>query len=229
MSPPLVTVVIATKNAAAYLSEALDSVAAQTYQHYEIVIVDGQSTDATGQIARTYAKVRFTTETGSGFASAWNDGIARAQGALIALLDSDDRWPAAAMEKRVDYLVAHPEAEGVVGRVKFFLAPGARPPRAFRAGLLEGDHLAYMPGALLARRSLFEKVGGFSSEWAMASDIDWFARLKDSGCSLGTIPDVVIHKRMHDSNLSLGRISADVLNPELLRLLRNSIHRQRNP
>jgi GT2 family glycosyltransferase len=83
-----------------------------------------------------------------------------------------------------------------------------------------------MPGALLARRSLFEQVGLFDTRLAIATDVDWFARLKDAGLVLGVVDEVVVEKRAHGSNLShsdLDRNSA-----ELLHVLRDSVDRQRS-
>lgn len=227
MTAPLVSVVMAVRNAARYLRESLDSVTAQTVGDVEIVLVDGRSTDDTAAIAASYPRVRFLQETGTGFASAWNDGIAAARGELIALLDSDDRWPPDKLAWQIEALRAAPDAMGAVGRVKYFLEPGEGMPFGFRPELLEGDHVAYMPGALLGRRRLFDAVGPFGTEWTIASDIDWFARLKDLGCPLVVLPRVVIHKRVHASNLSYTTARGRAVRDEVMRLLRDSIRRQR--
>jgi glycosyltransferase involved in cell wall biosynthesis len=228
MSTMNISVVMATKNAARYLREALDSVAAQTYAAHEVVIVDGGSTDDTRAIAASYAGVRVIEETGRGFASAWNDGIRAAGGDAIALLDSDDRWTPHKLEWQVAALGAHPDAMGVIGFVRFFMAPDQRRPPGFKIELLDRDYLAHMPGALLARRALFDAVGLFDTSWASASDIDWFAKIKDLGCRIEVVPGVVIRKRVHDTNLSYVTATTPVMNQEMLKLLRHSIHRQRS-
>lgn len=224
---PLISVVMAAKNASRYLRDALDSVMAQTYTHYEIVLVDGQSTDDTVAIAQSYPATRVIPQRRTGFADAWNDGIADARGSLIAILDSDDRWTPGKLASQVAVLEADADVAAVIGRVTFFMAPGQQRPPGFRLDLLEGDHIAHMPGALLARRSVFDVVGPFTPDWAIASDIDWFARLKDSGLTVVAVPDVVIHKRVHDSNLSYTAARTPVIGTEVVKLLRASILRQR--
>ena len=229
MTDPLVTVVMATKNASRFLREALDSIMAQTYTSHEVVVVDAGSTDGTGEIARSYANVRTIQQVGEGFAGAWNEGIDVATGDLIAFLDSDDRWTPNKLRVQVDCLAGQPDAVGVVAHVKFFMAPGQATPYGFNPELLDGDYVAHMPGALLARKELFGIVGRFEATWKVASDIDWFARLKDSGRRTVVIPEVLIHKRIHDSNLSYGAATTTVINDEILQLLRRSIVRQRTP
>lgn len=226
MTAPLVSVVMAVRNAARYLPEALDSVMAQTVEDLEVVMVDGRSTDETAAIAARYPRVRLMQETGSGFAGAWNDGLAAARGEFLALLDSDDRWAPEKLAWQIAALRDAPDAMGAIGRVRYFLE-GDTPPFGFRPELLDGDHVAYMPGALLGRRSLFETVGPFGTEWTIASDIDWFARLKDLGCPLVVLPHVVIHKRVHGNNLSYTTARGRAVRDEVMLLLRDSIRRQR--
>lgn len=224
---PRVTVVMAVRNASRYLREALDSVMAQTYQPAEIVLVDGRSTDDTEAIARSYPRTRFIVQRHAGFADAWNDGIAAATSELIAILDSDDRWTPEKLAEQVALLEANPDASAVIGHVKFFMPPGQQRPPGFRLELLDGDYLAHMPGALLARRSVFDIVGPFGADWSIASDIDWFARLKDSGLTVLVVPHVVIYKRVHDANLSYTAARTPVIGTEVVKLLRQSILRQR--
>lgn len=224
---PLVSVVMAVKNAERFLPEALDSVVAQAVDDIEILVIDGHSTDASVAIASRYPRVRVFAQAGSGFAGAWNEGIAAAQGEWVAFLDSDDRWTPGKLERQLQALRARPDAAAAVGHVRFFLGTGQKVPFGFRPELLEGSHVAFMPGALLARRSLFARVGAFGTQWGVASDIDWFARVKDLGCEVLVLSDVVIEKRVHDSNLSYTAARGRLVRDEVMLLLRDSIRRQR--
>ena len=227
MTPPLVSVIIAVKNAAAYLAPCLDSVMAQSFGDFEILVIDGHSTDATAAIARSYRRVRFQQQSGRGFANAWNCGLHYAQGELIAFIDSDDRWAPHKLAGQVALLCTHPEYEGVIGKVRFFLEPGETPARGFRKEILEQDNLAHMPGALLARRRLFERIGEWREDWVIANDIDWFVKLKDSELPIGILDEVVLHKRVHSGNLSYLTAADPVYPSEVLRALRASILRKR--
>jgi glycosyltransferase involved in cell wall biosynthesis len=225
MSAPLVSVVIPTLNAARYLAAALDSVEAQTHERLEIVIVDGGSKDDTLEIASRYERARTIRQTSAGLPDAWNCGIASASGDLIAFLDSDDLWDPDKLERQVRILGTDPAVECVITRMRFVLEPGYPVPPGFRPELLDSDHLAQMPSSLLARRTVFDRIGTFDTRWPIASDIDWFARAKDSGVRVEVVADVLVEKRVHDANLST--LAGAQLNRELVELLRESVVRRR--
>ncbi len=221
---PRVSVVMATLNAARFLATALESIRAQTFDDVEIVVVDGGSTDGSVAIAAEYG-ARVIPQEGEGIFVAWNEGVAAARGELIGFLDSDDRWELGKLASQVALLDERPELDYVIGRVRFFLEPGMPYPPGFREELMGSDHVAPMPGVLLARRRVFEAVGPFRTEYVIASDVDWFARLNDAGLQRAIADGALIHKRLHDSNLS--HFQAETMNDEFLTLLRRSIARRR--
>lgn len=223
----LISIIMATKNAARYLEQALESTALQTYQHYEVVLIDAQSTDGTLDIARKHPLVRCYQQNSVGFANAWNEGIDLANGKFIAFLDSDDRWVPEKLSLQVAYLQEHPERSCVVGHVQFFHDGDEPLPASCRKDLESGPRVAYMPGALLARREVFDKIGKFDSTMTIANDIDWFARLKDLNDGIGVINSVVIEKRIHAKNLSYTNTEGGAYDKEILVSLRRSILRQR--
>ena len=222
---PLVSVVVPTLDAARYLEDALDSIESQSYPHREIVLVDGGSSDGTLEIAGRYADLRIIYQTGTGLADAWNCGIEGSAGELVAFLDGDDLWEPAKLERQVGVLVAESAADCAITRMRFALEPGFTIPPGFRPELLDSDHVANMPSALLARRSLFERIGTFDTRWAIASDIDWFARVKDAGLRVELVDEVLVIKRVHDTNLST--LGGAKLNAELVEVLRESVARRR--
>jgi glycosyltransferase involved in cell wall biosynthesis len=222
---PLVSVIIPVRNGERFLPQALDDVAAQTYADHEVVVVDGRSTDRSAEIARSRAGVRCVEQAGDGLPDAWNVGLDAADGELIAFLDSDDRWLPGKLEAQVGLLDRDPHTDYVITRVRFFLEPGKPCPPGFDPALLDGSHVANMPSALLARRSVFETIGNFPTDYEIASDIDWFARLKDSELGRAVIDETLVEKRVHDTNLSY--FAASAMPRELLRLLRDSVARQR--
>lgn len=221
---PAVSIVMGTRNAARYLAEALDSVRAGGIDDVEIVIVDADSDDGTVEIAERFG-ARVLSQRGTGLFGAWNEGVEAAGAELIGFLDSDDRWEPGKLSAQVRRLDGKPELDYVIGRVRFFLEPGMPPPPGFRPELLEGERVAPMPGVLLARRRVFERIGPFRAEYGIASDVDWFARLKDAKLRFEVVDEALIHKRMHDSNLS--HFQAENMNAEILTLIRRSLERQR--
>jgi glycosyltransferase involved in cell wall biosynthesis len=222
MGMPLVSVIIPVKNGERYVGSAIESVIRTNYSPMEIIVVDGNSVDGTADIIKAFKTVRHVYQKGRGLADAWNLGIAVAEGELVAFLDSDDLWTPEKLKLQVGYLVDDPSLQYVISRFKFFLEPGFAVPVGFKKELLEGDHLGRIPGTLLARRSLFDEVGVFNTDIAIAADVDWFVRAKDQGIPMGIVPEVLLHKRVHDANLSS---NAEKNNQELLALLRQSISR----
>jgi glycosyltransferase involved in cell wall biosynthesis len=226
MGMPLVSVIIPVKNGERYVGSAIESVIQTHYSPMEIVVVDGNSVDGTADIIKSFKTVRHVYQKGRGLADAWNLGIDVAEGELVAFLDSDDLWAPEKLKLQVGNLVDDPSLQYVISRFKFFLEPGFPVPVGFKKELLEGDHLGRIPGTLLARRSLFDEVGVFNTGISIAADVDWFVRAKDQGIAMGIVPEVLLYKRVHDTNLSS---NADRNNQELLSLLRQSIARGRGP
>jgi glycosyltransferase involved in cell wall biosynthesis len=221
---PLVSVIIPVKNGERFLPDALADVAGQTYTNRETIVVDGGSTDRSAEIARSSPGTRVVEQDGEGLADAWNVGLEDARGELIAFLDSDDRWAAEKLAMQVELLVERPEIDYAVTEARFFLEPGCPCPPSFRPELLQRPHVIDMPSALMARRSTFDVVGNFSTDYELASDLDWFARAKDSVLVRGVVAEPLVLKRVHDTNLSW---FGPGMNRELLDVLRRSVVRQR--
>jgi glycosyltransferase involved in cell wall biosynthesis len=229
MTRPLVSIIIPTRNSARFLAEALDSVHAQSCKDYEIVLVDGHSTDATLEIASRYEKTHIIPQQSQGLGGAWNEGLRAAQGTLIAFLDSDDLWAPRKLELQAAYLVRHPEVELVATRMHYFLSAGEALPPAFnRPGLLDTDHASYFPGNLLIRKRLFSVVGEFNASLKIASDLDWFARVKNMHISAYIMSERLYYKRIHSGNLSHGDTSRQVWSQELLKVMKESVRQKKN-
>jgi glycosyltransferase involved in cell wall biosynthesis len=221
----LVSVVIPTLDAARFLDQALDSVEAQSHPDLEVLLIDGGSTDGTVEIGRRRRRVRIVGQTGSGLAAAWNDGIDAARGDLIAFLDSDDLWMPQKLTRQVEALEADLDAAYALARFRFVLEPGHPVPRGFLPAHLEGDHLSPLPSAVLARRDLFARIGTFDPRWVTASDVDFFARATNAELPFAVVDEVLVHKRVHDTNLSL--FNGATVNRELLEVLQANVRRKR--
>ena len=128
VSPPTVTVVMIFLNAEVFLTEAIESVLAQTYQDYELILVDDGSTDSSTAIAKDYAarhphRIRYTEHEGHqyrGMSASRNHGVAAGRGRLISFLDSDDVWLPTRLERFVAAIDAFPEAAMVYGPTMFW-------------------------------------------------------------------------------------------------------------
>ena len=117
MHQPLVSIITAFLNEERFLAEAIESVLAQDYPHWELLLVDDGSTDHSTGIARQYAarfpgKIVYCEHAGhvnKGLSASRNHGIAQARGPLIAVLDADDIWRPGKLANQVNILRQHPE------------------------------------------------------------------------------------------------------------------------
>lgn len=221
---PLVSVIIPVYNGEAYLAQTIKTVINQTYSAIEIIIVDDGSTDKSKEIASSYSQVRYIYQENQGVAAARNTGIFQSNGEYIALLDQDDLWTSNKLELQVKYLTSHPDISYVLGQQKIFLESGTEKPKWLKEEHLENQIPAYFLSALLARKSVFNEVGNFSSDYKYSNDSDWFSRTIDLGLSFYILPELVLLKRIHGNNESYQTLG---INLELLKLLRASIQRKR--
>jgi len=185
---PLVSVTVPTYNRWPLVAESIDSVLAQDYPNFEIIVVDDGSTDGTGEhIAATYGdRIEYIWQENQGAAAARNQGIRAARGEYIAFLDSDDTWLPGKLSSQVDALQAHPEAGFVYCKCLCATEDGTPTRRVhggtahgvsgdnFDAMLLHGPVL--MP-ALMVRASVFDELGLLDPTLRWAYDTEFLHRL----------------------------------------------------
>ncbi len=200
---PLVTVVVPVWNAERFLAEAIESVIAQTWPDWELLLADDGSTDRSPEIARSYAdrhpgKIRCLEHPGRanrGESATRNLGLKAGKGDLFAFLDSDDVWLPEKLERQVPLLLARPEAGWLYGNTQYWFEGfedsrrDFAPPLGLPSGtLVEPPHLltrflrreATVPCTcgLLVRREAVERIGGFDESFrSMYADQVFYARL----------------------------------------------------
>lgn len=121
----LVSIVVPVYNLQDYLAETLDSILAQSYQHFEVLVVDDGSTDDTVKLVNSYQKrdsriVLLSNQRKKGVSGARNTGIFAAKGEWIAFLDGDDLWTTDAIEVRVECINQYPDAEFITADMANF-------------------------------------------------------------------------------------------------------------
>jgi glycosyltransferase involved in cell wall biosynthesis len=225
MTMPLVSVVMIVRNGERFIALAINSIIEQEYRPIEIIVVDGQSTDRTADIAQSYPYVRYIRQVNNGVAEAYNIGIAAANGEFISFLSYDDLWVKDKLTTQVDYLLQHSEVQYTIGNVQFFLDEGSALPSGFKPHLLEGEHVGYIMETLLARKSVFGQVGKFDPAFHISNDTDWYARAKDLQIPVAVIPKVLLLKRVHDSNTTS---NVDGVQRDILHVLRRSLSRKKS-
>ena len=220
---PSVAVIMPVLNAAPFLAAAIASVLGQLPPGSELLVVDGGSQDGSQAIAAGFPGVRVLTQSGRGMAAARNQGLAAARADIIGFCDGDDRWSADALVQRMEWLATHPDCDAVIGQVVLEALPGE--PVTPQQGTRLGKRLpGFTPGALLARRHVFEAIGPFDEALTIAADSDWFVRLVQSDLGLAVLPVVVLHKGARAAALSS---ELATYRRELLRIGRRHVkHRQ---
>ncbi|MEE4265060.1 MAG: glycosyltransferase [Desulfobacteraceae bacterium] len=181
---PLVSVIIPTYNRAWVLKEAIDSVLAQDFRDFELIVVDDGSTDNTGQILDAYHQdLMVIRQPNKGVSAARNRGIAAAGGGLIAFLDSDDLWLPRKLSSQIDFFNSNPAA--VINQTEeIWIRNGVRVnPRTRHhklSGMIFEPSLALClvsPSAVMMKRSLFDEVGLFDEDLPACEDYDLWLRI----------------------------------------------------
>ena len=180
-----VTAAIPAYNAERYLSDAIESVLAQTHPCFEVIVVDDGSTDDTAQIARSYPEVRCLRQQNGGDANARNRAISETNGDLIAFLDADDLWLPEKIARQLDLFRSDPQlgmAYTGVTVVDSSLRPVETLPPAPGAKALRNTLLVekpYMTGVgssglvrtEVAQRVRFDERLRASADWAFACNV----------------------------------------------------------
>ena len=184
---PSVSVIIPTYNRADIILETIESVFNQTYQNFEIVIVDDGSSDNTKEVIENLKnpRIKYIYQKNSGPSAARNNGIKNAKGELIAFLDSDDLWLKDKLEKQINILNYRPEigiiscwAVGITfdNRILYKRTGSAKNNKEFIRGVLfNPDSVISGTPAIIIKRECFDKVGFFDEEMKCLEDWDmWF-------------------------------------------------------
>jgi glycosyltransferase involved in cell wall biosynthesis len=201
---PLVSIITIFLNAEEYIEEAIASAIAQSYDAWELLLVDDGSTDRSSKIARAYAaqypeKIRYLEHPGHenlGMSASRNLGIQHAQGDYIAFLDADDVYLPHKIAQQVAILESHPEAALVCGRTKWWYSwtgnEGDRPPDFIQKYALPLNAIVSPPAILilflqdewaslcdiLVRRQAVKTVGGYETSFrGMYEDQAFHAKL----------------------------------------------------
>lgn len=228
MMNPLVSVILPVRNGARFVAEAIASVMAQSWRPLELLVIEGGSTDGTVELLASLAipALRVIPQVGTGIPDAWNLGIREARGDVLAFLSADDCWTPDKLTRQVTALLADPALLYTIAHFRYAVLDGSTPPSSFNRDLLGRDLVGRIMETLVARRRAFEMIGHFDDSLRTAEDVDWYARASEQGAPHRVLPDVLLTKRVHEANTSG---DATTNTPQLLRVLRRSIARRREP
>jgi glycosyltransferase involved in cell wall biosynthesis len=219
-SNPLVSVIMAAYNAEEYLQESLESVFAQDWQPFEVIVVDDGSVDRTAEIATSFAAVRYVHQENAGPAAARNTAAALATGAFVANFDSDDLLPPSRLSLQASYLIEHPNVGCVLGRQEWLNAPDWLP-RDTIYGDIDGIPLS----SAMFRREVLAALGGYDTAFTVGEDTDVLIRMRERAVDYTVLQDIVLYRRYHEGSLSSSRDP----HSQLIRSLRAKLERGKHP
>jgi len=208
---PQVSVIIPTYNRSWSIKEAIDSVLAQDYTEFELIVVDDGSTDHTSDVLDSYGDdIKVLSQKNKGVSAARNRGIAEASGKFIAFLDSDDLWLPQKLTLQIEFINQTPDAlicqtEEVWIRNGLRVNPKKRHKKP--SGMIFKPSLELClvsPSAVMIQRSLLDRVGGFDETLPACEDYDLWLRISCRFPVHLIDAPLIIKRGGHDDQLSRG-------------------------
>jgi glycosyltransferase involved in cell wall biosynthesis len=216
MNYPFVSIMMPAYNAERFIQQAIDSVLAQNYPHWELIVVDDGSTDSTRAIAESYAdaRIRVFHQANAGEAAARNHALRQMSGDLLAFVDADDTWLPDHLALTAGSLAEHSELDAVYTDGWHIDTHGNRLPSlaSRRRGPFEGDLFDAIvrasdvfgpPLCVVLRRSLVVERGlWFDPEIVIGPDWDFFTRVCETA-RFGYIDRQTCEYRIHQTNITV--------------------------
>jgi len=186
MREPLVSVIIPVHNKGFFLKDTLDSVLGQTFQNFEIVIVDSELSNNAKQIVDTFEdkRIKYFYKEKAGINAARNLGIKNSRGKYIAMLEADDVWSPEKLQKQVDILNQNPQV-GLVYCATEFINENKETTGRNRSVCCRGfvfnriimNNFLHNGSVALFRRDCLDKTGWFDETVNKMTDWDFYIRL----------------------------------------------------
>ncbi len=210
----LVSILMLTYNRARYIGEAIDSVLAQSYQNWQLIIIDSASNDNTPELVAQYTDPRILyhrLEENVGLSKARAKSLELVNGSYIAVLDSDDVWSdTEKLNKQVAFLEANSEYMLIGSSIRIIDETGqvvgqnsfAKSDSSIRSRLLSRNQFAH--SAVLMRTSAVAKTTGYHN-YPLAEDYNLFLQLGQLG-KLANLPEYTTNYRVHRGNISAKKV-----------------------
>lgn len=195
---PKISLIIPVLNNKSQFSVIIESLCKNNTNELEILVVDGGSTDGTISVIKEHEKSIYYWESGQdqGIADAFNRGIQKSTGDLVAILNSDDFWEDSTLETLLNAYISYPDAEVFYGDLRF---------------INEADHESYIKKpnlkrmkyrmnifhpAMFIKKSTYNKVGLYNQDYLYAMDSEWCHRAQQLGIKFHYIPQVLASMRL---------------------------------
>jgi GT2 family glycosyltransferase len=207
-------------NGGRYLAEAVDSIRSQTFDDFELVIVDDGSTDGTAEfldrVSAMDKRIRVYTQERSGLVATLNHACDQARGALLARMDADDIAAPHRLAAQVARMHANPDLGLLGGNVTVIREDGQRihdvryPPSDVEVRALLPKSSAFAHPTVMMRRSAFEQIGGYRPAFVDAEDYDLWLRFAEH-YQLANLPTSILRYRLHPGQVSSRRRQQQII------------------
>ena len=197
-----ISVIIPTFNRADTILRAVDSVLAQSYKDFELIVIDDGSSDNTYHVLSPYIErnqLHYFKQENKGVSAARNYAVKKSNGHWISFLDSDDSWLPHKLETQVDYINSNPSCSLVHGE-EIWIRNGKRVNPKKKHAKSGGDIFVrslelclISPSAVILRRELFDHMGGFREDFEVCEDFDLWLKIT-SLYEVGFIKEPIINK-----------------------------------
>ncbi|ACK67830.1 glycosyl transferase family 2 [Rippkaea orientalis PCC 8801] len=206
--PPDVSVLMTVYNSEKYIAKAITSILSQTFNNFELIIINDGSTDRSLSILQNFTqqdqRIRLFNQENTGPAIASNKGLIHVKGKFVARMDADDIAFPTRLAKQVAFLEQNPEYVAVGSRVLLIDPDGwSIGPFAQKTDHedIDAEHLAGSGGAIchpavMIRTETLDKIGGYTEQMKSSIDRDLFLRLAEVG-KLANLPETLLKYRMH--------------------------------
>lgn len=215
----LVSVIIPTYNRVDYLHEAVESVLAQTFRNFELIVVDDGSTDDTQKVAASWkGKLRYLRQKNSGPSAARNNGIRNSVGRFIAFLDSDDTWTPEMLEKQVLMFKKNPAA-GLIATGYTLMNTERQLTKQIimsskdLADAARGNHYMnfFATSSVMVKKHCFQATGLFNEKLRFAEDWDMWLRILQH-YDFAYLPQALMNYRVHPDKISTTSLQNNMKN-----------------
>jgi glycosyltransferase involved in cell wall biosynthesis len=214
---PAVSVIMPVFNVEPYVEAALESVLAQTWRDFEVLVVNDGSSDGTVRLVERYTRdprVRVLHKSNGGISSARNAALRAASGELIALVDGDDAWDHEFLESQVSILSAHPGIDVVTANARNLGGDRdgqpARPwpdtrPHPDLLGMIADEQAVFI--MCVFRRRVYERIGEFDESLRTNEDYDYWLRAALAGFHFYRNPRPLGSYRRRNDSLSANAVN----------------------
>lgn len=204
----LVSIVIPCFNQAHFLQEAIESIVRQTYQNYEIIVVNDGSRDETNRVANSFKGTILLEQTNQGLATSRNNGLKKCKGEFVMFLDADDRLEPTALAIGVNTLRASPNCVFVSGFCQLIDESG-KPRHTIQPHLYSDDsyesllrsNFIWSPSCVMYRRDLFDTIKPFDNNLNATADYELYLRIARE-FPVFHHSQIVTNYRQHRSSMS---------------------------